>query len=73
MTMTHPAQQLLREADFIERYTRYYRRHFTAAMQRSAIKSDADSMRLVRMCLEALDMITDSKQTLVAAASQMRN
>jgi hypothetical protein len=70
---TSSAQQLLREADFIEKYTTYYRRQFAAVMQQQAVRGDAASVLCVRMALEALDMMLDSKQAMVAAASQARN
>jgi hypothetical protein len=69
----HAAQQLLREADYIDRYTRYYRRQFAAAVQRSSVQADPASLQCVRMCLEALDMIADSRQTMVAALSKCRH
>ena len=70
---TTSAQQLLREADFIEKYTTYYRRQFAAVMQQRSVRTDAASLLCVRMALEALDMMMDSKQAMVNAASQARN
>jgi hypothetical protein len=70
---TSSAQQLLREADFIEKYTTYYRRQFTAVMQRQSVRGDAASLLCVRMALEALDMMMDSKQAVVTAASQLKH
>lgn len=73
MATSSSAEQLLREADFIEKYTTYYRRQFAAVMQRPSVRTDAASLLCVRMALEALDMMMDSKQAMVEAAAQMRN
>jgi hypothetical protein len=62
------AARLLQEADFIDRYTQYYRRQLTAAMQQ--MKPEADGVRCIRMCMEALDMMRCSKMTLVEALAQ---
>lgn len=62
------AQRVRQEADFIDLYTQYYRRQLTAAMQH--MKPEADGVRCVRMCMEALDMMRCSKTTLVEALSQ---
>ncbi len=62
------AERLLREADFIDRYTQYYRRQLTAAMQ--GMKPEEDGVRCIRMCMEALDMMRCSKLTLVEALAQ---
>jgi len=62
------AQRLLQEAEFIDRYTQYYRRQLTQAMR--SMKPEADGARYIRMCMEALDMMRCSKTTLVEAIAQ---
>ena len=65
---THAQSRLLQEAEFIDRYTQYYRRQLTAAMEKTT--TDPTGQRCIRMCLEALDMMHGSQQTLVEALGQ---
>jgi len=65
---THATNRLLQEAEFIDRYTQYYRRQLTAAMQNST--TDPTGLRCIRMCLEALDMMHGTRQTMVEALGQ---
>ena len=62
------AQRLLQEADFIGRYTQYYRRQLTQAMQK--MSPETQGVQCIRMCMEALDMMHCTKQTLVDALAQ---
>ncbi|CAN5609776.1 hypothetical protein BH10PLA1_BH10PLA1_05370 [soil metagenome] len=67
--MTQQAtNRLLQEAEFIDRYTQYYRRQFAQVMQKT--KPGSDSVRCIRMCLEALNMMHGSKQTVIEALGQ---